>query len=226
MRATFQAELDRIGDQLVTMTGQVQLAMSRATTALLDADYTLASWVVDADADIDRLKADVDDTCFQLLARQQPVATDLRIIVTALSIAADLERMGDLGAHVAKVAKMRFPESAVPPELRATILEMGEAAESIVAKTGSVIAGRDLDRAKELEADDDIVDALHKDLLRALLDDGWPYGVEPAIDITLLGRYYERFADHGVRVARQVVYIVTGSVPSRPSVEREIGATG
>lgn len=219
MRASFQAELDRISDQLVAMTNHVELAMSRATTALLDADYTLASWVVDSDTEIDALKADVDDACFQLLARQQPVATDLRVIVTALAMAADLERMGDLSAHVAKVAKMRFPESAVPPELRPIILEMGEAAQGIVAKTGSVIAGRDLDRAKELEADDDIVDRLHKELFLALLSDDWRHGVEPAIDLTLLGRYYERFADHGVRVARQVLYVVTGVMPTRPSPE-------
>ena len=215
MRTAFHAELDRIDDQLVAMTNHVELAMSRATTALLDADYTLADWVIDADRDIDQIKAEVDDGCFQLLARQQPVATDLRVIVTALSMAADLERMGDLSAHVAKVAKMRFPESAVPPALRPTILEMAEAAQAVVAKTGSVIAGRDVDRAKELEADDDTVDQLHRDLFRALLQEGWPYGVEVAIDLTLLGRYYERFADHGVRVARQVVYIVTGDFPGR-----------
>ncbi|MBA3523914.1 MAG: phosphate signaling complex protein PhoU [Geodermatophilaceae bacterium] len=215
MRASFQAELDRIGDQLVVMTNHVELAMSRATTALLDADYTLASWVIDTDREIDELKAGVDDACFQLLARQAPVATDLRVVVTALSMAADLERMGDLSAHVAKVARMRFPESAVPPELRPTILEMGEAAQAIVAKTGSVIAGRDLERAKELEADDDIVDRLHKDLFLTLLADTWTHGIEPAIDMTLLGRYYERFADHGVRVARQVVYVVTGVMPTR-----------
>lgn len=215
MRASFQAELDRIGDQLVVMTNHVELAMSRATTALLDADYTLASWVVDADSEIDELKAGVDDACFQLLARQAPVATDLRVVVTALSMAADLERMGDLSAHVAKVARMRFPTSAVPPELRPTILEMGEAAQSIVAKTGSVIAERDINRAKELEADDDIVDRLHKELFLTLLAETWTHGIEPAIDMTLLGRYYERFADHGVRVARQVVYIVTGVMPTR-----------
>lgn len=215
MRATFQAELDRIGDLLLSMTNHVELAMSRATTALLDADYTLADWVIDSDREIDELKSGMDDSCFQLLARQQPVATDLRIIVTALAMAADLERMGDLSAHVAKVAKMRFPESAVPPELRATVLEMAEAAQAIVAKTGSVIASRDLDRAKELESDDDIVDRLHKDLFRILIAESWSHGVEPAIDMTLLGRYYERFADHGVRVARQVVYIVTGAMPQR-----------
>lgn len=215
MRENFRDELERIGEQLVAMTNHVELAMSRATTALLDADYTLADWVIDSDPDIDALKQQVDDACFEVLVLQQPVATDLRVVVTALAIAADLERMGDLAAHVAKIAKMRFPESAVPPEARTTILSMGEAAQGIVAKAGSVIAGRDLERARELEADDDLVDRLHQDLFRMLLADSWPYGVDKAIDLTLLGRYYERFADHGVRVARQIVYIVTGVMPVR-----------
>ncbi|CAN5219735.1 phosphate signaling complex protein PhoU [soil metagenome] len=223
MRAMFAAELDRIGDQLVTMTNQVELAMSRATTALLDADYSIADYVIDADADVDQLKAEVDTLCFELLALQQPVATDLRVVVAAMTIAADLERMGDLAAHVAKVAKMRFPESAVPPEARSTILDMAEAAQGIVAKTSSVIASHDVEHAKELEADDDDVDRLHQELFRLLLTENWAYGVEPAIDLTLLGRYYERFADHGVRVARQVVYIVTGVLPPRPVVTRAIG---
>lgn len=224
MRAMFAAELDRIGDQLVAMTNQVELAMSRATMALLDADYTVADYVIDADADVDQLKADVDSLCFEILALQQPVATDLRVVVAAMNIAADLERMGDLAAHVAKVAKMRFPESAVPPEARSTILDMAEAAQGIVAKASSVIASRDVEHANELEADDDDVDRLHQDLFRMLLTENWSYGIEPAIDLTLLGRYYERFADHGVRVARQVVYVVTGEMPPRPVVTRAIGA--
>lgn len=224
MRAMFAAELDRIGDQLVAMTNQVELAMSRATTALLDADYTVADYVIDADAHVDQLKTDVDGLCFEILALQQPVATDLRVVVAAMNIAADLERMGDLAAHVAKVAKMRFPESAVPPEARSTILDMAEAAQGIVAKASSVIASRDVEHANELEADDDDVDRLHQDLFRLLLTENWSYGIEPAIDLTLLGRYYERFADHGVRVARQVVYVVTGEMPPRPVVTRAIGA--
>ncbi len=123
---------------------------------------------------------------------------------------ADLERMGDLALHVAKVARRRYPGSAVPPELRSTILQMGHAAEEIVAKAGSCIAGRDLALAAELERDDDIMDELHRKLFSTILDDAWTGGVEAAIDITLAGRYYERFADHAVSVARRVVYLVTG----------------
>jgi phosphate transport system protein len=129
----------------------------------------------------------------------------------------ELERAGDLALHIAKVARMRYPTSAVPPELRATVREMGQVAERIIAKAGSVIAGRDVGRAVELEADDDVMDALHRQLFTELLSETWPYGVETAVDIALLGRYYERFADHAVSVARRVVYLVTGELPETVS---------
>lgn len=216
MRESFQDDLENVGNQLVEMSNLVGSAMSRATTALLDGDVQLAESVIEADLVVDEIRAQIDAHCFELLARQQPVATDLRIVVTALAMAMDLERMGDLSAHIAKVARMRYPALAIPQEVRPTILEMGQIAQRIVAKAGSVIAGHDAERADELEADDDAMDIKHRELFRVLLDPDWSHGVESAIDITLLGRYYERFADHAVAVARRVVYIVTG-VPPEPS---------
>ena len=210
MRDTYHDELDSISTSMVSMTNLVGSAMSRATTALLDADLQLAETVITADEHVDELYRDIEARAFDLMARQQPVASDLRVLVTSLRMVADLERMGDLALHVAKIARRRYPHSAVPPELRSTILEMGHAAEEIVAKAGSVIAGRDVALAAELERDDDVMDALHKRLFSVLLADSWDGGVEAAIDITLAGRYYERFADHAVSVARRVVYLVTG----------------
>ena len=119
--------------------------MSRATTALLDADLQIAETVIAADDAVDELYRDLEARAFELLVRQQPVAGDLRQVVTSLRMVADLERMGDLALHVAKVARRRYPSSAVPPELRSTILKMGHAAEEIVAKAGSVIASRDIE---------------------------------------------------------------------------------
>jgi phosphate transport system protein len=139
---------------------------------------------------------------------------DLRMVITALRMGTDLERMGDLAVHVAKVARLRHPESAIPPELRATILEMGQIAENLVTKAGSCVASRDVESALELEQDDDAMDRLHRRLFRNILAKDWQHGVEPAIDITLIGRYYERYADHAVRVAGDVVYMVTGARPS------------
>ena len=169
------------------------------------------------------MREDVEHRCFTLLARQQPVATDLRTITTAMRVVSDLERMGDLAEHVAKVARMRFPDSAVPQELRPVFLEAGKVAETLVAKAATVIATLDVAGAAELEADDDLMDDLHRQLFRAVLSDSWTHGMEAGIDMTLLGRYYERFADHAVSVARRVIYLVTGEMP--PPVALQTGST-
>jgi phosphate transport system protein len=223
MRDTFHDELDQIGNNLVEMTNLVGSAMSRATTALLDADLSLAESVITADAQVDALYRQTEERAFDLLARQQPVAGDLRVIVTGLRMVGDLERMGDLAEHIAKIARRRYPASAVPPELRAVLLEMGQIAQRIVAKAGSVIAGQDAELAAELEQDDDAMDNLHRKLFTIVLDDDWEHGMEAAIDITLLGRFYERFADHAVSVARRVVYLVTGEMPERDSAVPIVG---
>ncbi|MDP9416636.1 MAG: phosphate transport system regulatory protein PhoU [Actinomycetota bacterium] len=151
-----------------------------------------------------------EQCAYDLLARQQPVATDLRILVTSLRMSADLERMGDLARHVAKVARLRFPDAAVPAELRGTITAMSEVAVGMTAKVGSIVTDRDVTGALELERDDDEMDRLHRTLFAAVLDGGWAHGVEAAIDVTLIGRYYERFADHAVSIGRREVYLVTG----------------
>jgi phosphate transport system protein len=210
MRETYRQAIDAISDELIEMTWSAGSAITRASIALLDADLALAESVIAADDHLDQVQRDLEERAFDLLARQQPVATDLRIIVTSLRMSADLERMGDLARHVAKVTRLRYPKSAIPPQLRGTLLEMAQIAERIVAKAGSVIASKDVTRALELERDDDDMDRLHRQLFTLLLADDWLGGVEQAIDITLIGRYYERFADHAVSVARGVVYLVTG----------------
>jgi phosphate transport system protein len=213
MRDSYHDELDAISESLVDMANMVGSAMSRATTALLDADLTLAEMVISADDAIDEVYRATEERAFDLMARQQPVASDLRMLVTSLRMVAELERMGDNAVHVAKIARRRYPASAVPPQLRATVLKMGHVAEEIVAKAGSVIAQRDIEMAAELERDDDVMDDLHKRLFTLILDEKWQGGIEAAIDVTLAGRYYERFADHAVSVARRVVYLVTGERP-------------
>ena len=134
----------------------------------------------------------------------------LALTYAAMRIVSDLERMGDLAVHIAKVARMRFPDHAVPQEVRPAFLEAGHVAEMLITKAATVIAKRDAAAAQELEKDDDAMDRIHRGLFRELLSDDWPHGIETAIDITLLGRYYERFADHAVSVALRVIYLVTG----------------
>ncbi|MEZ0072999.1 phosphate signaling complex protein PhoU [Planotetraspora sp. GP83] len=211
MRDAYHDELESLTDRLVEMTRLVRSAMSRGTTALLDADLQLAESVISQDAEVDRIYAEIETSIYEVMATQQPVAVDLRTVVTALRMAADLERMGDLAEHIAKIARMRHPESAIPAELRDTIVRMGAIAEDLITKTGSCIASRDIEVAKELEDDDDEMDRLHRRLFRVLLAKDWSHGIEAAIDITLIGRFYERYADHAVRVARDVVYLVTGT---------------
>lgn len=213
MRNAYHEELDALTDQLVEMTRLVGSAISRASTALLDADLTLAESVIEADDAVDALRDDLDARALDLLARQQPVASDLRIVVTTLKMSGDLERMGDLARHVARSARRRYPESAVPAPLRATIVEMGQVAERLVAKAGSVIASHNVEEALQIEKDDDEMDRLHRALFADLLDVSSPYSVEAAIDVTLVSRYYERFADHAVALARRVVFLVTGQQP-------------
>jgi len=210
VRDAYHDQLDDLTGSLVELTRLVAGAIGRATQALLDADLDLAQQVISQDAAIDARQVDIEQQAFDLLARQQPVAGDLRMIVTSLRIVADLERAGDYATHVAEVARRRHPSSAVPPALVATVLEMGQLVQRIVAKAGSVIAARDLALALEIEREDDVIDALHKQLFAVLLADNWDGGVEAAIDVTLVGRYYERCADHAVSVARRVVYLVTG----------------
>jgi len=210
VRDSYHEQLDAIGDGLVEMSRLAGSAVSRATTALLDADLELAQKVIAGDEAVNALYRSIEGQAFDLLARQQPVAGDLRVLVTSLRMVVDLERTGDYAVHLAKIARRRYPASAVPPELRSTILEMGQTAQRIAVKAGSVIASRDLDLAAELVRDDDTMDELHRKLFTAMLATSWQYGTEAAIDVTLAGRYYERLADHAVAVARRVVYLVTG----------------
>ncbi|SFG98137.1 phosphate signaling complex protein PhoU [Streptomyces mirabilis] len=217
MRDAYHEELDSISDDLVEMARLVGSAIGRATTALLDADLTLAESVISADTRVDDLQRDLEDRAIAILARQQPVATDLRVVVTSLRMSADLERSGDLAEHVAKLARLRFPESAVPGDLHRTILEMGQLAQRLMAQAAEVIIAKDVDAALQLEQDDDRMDELHRMLFQHLMDDRWKHGVETAVDVTLVGRYYERFADHAVSVARRVVYLVTGELTTDAS---------
>ena len=214
MRDAFHEELDAIQATLVMMGEMVSVAMSRSSEALLKADVKLAEQVISEDEKLDTIQHDLEARAINLMARQQPVAQDLRILVTSLRMSADLERMGDLCHHIAKLARMRYPEVAVPAELVKTIESMGTTAVKIIEKSTRVIKTQDLQAAIELETDDDEMDKLHRELFVALLDDSWTHGIETAIDMTLLGRYYERCADHAVSIARRVYFLVKGEYAS------------
>ncbi len=210
MREEFQADLNELSRLLVTMAEAVRAAMRRATSALLTADRAAAVTVVQRDAEVNELYRQVEQKVCEVIARQAPVAGDLRAVVTALHVSSDLERMGDLAEHVAKTALRRHPSPAVPAELRGVFRQMADVADRMADKITTVLSKPNVDRANELERDDDVMDQLERDLFKVLLGDDWPYGAETAIDGALLGRFYERYADHAVNAGQHVVYLITG----------------
>jgi phosphate transport system protein len=221
MREIFEAELKQVGDDLAEMSRLVESAISRAGTALLTADVQLAQAVIADDHAIDQIERHLDERCVLLLAQQQPVATDLRVVVSALRMSATLERMGDLARHVAQVARGRYPSHAIAPAAEATFAAMHDAAVRVARRTTTLLTTRDLTVAANIERDDDLLDALHQDTFAALLGESWHGTAQQTIDVTLVGRYYERFGDHGVSIARRVVYLVTGDF-AEASVSRTV----
>jgi phosphate transport system protein len=210
MREEFQADLVEVSRLLVTMAESVRAALRKATNALLTANRQAAQSVIERDAEVDDLYRQVESKVADTIARQAPVASDLRMVITALHISADLERMGDLAEHVAKTALRRHPSPAVPAELRPVFRQMAEVADRMADKITTVLASPNADLAAELEKDDDAMDDLERELFKVLLDDDWPYGAETAIDGALLGRFYERYADHAVNAGEQIIYLITG----------------
>ncbi|GEL18196.1 phosphate signaling complex protein PhoU [Pseudonocardia asaccharolytica] len=213
MRDHYQEQLDGLASGLADMCDQVAAALEMATQALLERGLQLAEQVISDDVKIDELRVGVEDGAFALLALQAPVATDLRIVVSAIHGATDIERMGDLALHVAQATRRRHPEPVLPEEVRPYFAEMGRVGVLLARKAGDVIRTRNLAAAAELETDDDAMDDLHRHMFTVLMDRNWQHGVAAAVDITLLARFYERYADHAVAVARRIVYVVTGRMP-------------
>ena len=213
MRDQYYEQLDQIVDDLVLITDRVRAAVADATTALLDTDIAVAERVIAGDNTIEESIDEVEERALVLLATQQPVATDLRQLVATLRMVADLQRMSALAVHVSKIARRRAPDAAVPLPVRPLIADMARVADSMIAAAARIVSDRDLAAAARLELEDDEMDRLRKELFRLLLDGEWEHGVDSAIDLALLGRYYERVGDHAVSMARRVVYLVTGELP-------------
>jgi phosphate transport system protein len=213
MREAYQVELGELAEELATMCSMSGTAMELATRALLDTDLALAEQVIGDDAKIDDARASCEEHAYALLALQAPVATDLRTVLAAIHAAESLERMGDLALHVAKAARRRHPNPVLPEQIRPYFAEMGRVAVDLARQAEAVILNRDVEKARSLEEADDEMDDLHRHLFTVIMDKDWPDGVAAAVDVTLLGRFYERFADHAVSVAKRVVFVVTGRMP-------------
>lgn len=215
MRNSYQDDLATMVEDLVAMARLVRTAVSNGTKALLDADLQRAEQVISEDEEIDSAQEDIEKRCFALLARQAPVAAELRTVVSALRMVSAMSRMGDLASHVAKIARMRFPEHAVPKHLQPNFERMAKLADQMIARAADTLKTPDAAVAAELAAIDEEMDELRRNQFRILFDDEWEHGVEAAVDVALLGRYYERIADHAVSLGRRVAFVVTGEHDDR-----------
>ena len=210
MRAVFQQELQEVQDRLVEISTLVAGSIERATESFNTSNVALAETVIEEDHKIDQLAAELDELAIQILARQNPVARDLRIVVSALRVSASLERMGDMAEHIAQLSRYRFPEKVVPKGLRSTFREMGALDVEIAKKLTELLKTEDLSIAEDIRNEDDKVDALHLSVFDKVLGETWKGEAADTVDATLASRYHERFADHAVSIAKKVQYLATG----------------
>ena len=213
MRTAYHEQLSALTELLGEMCGLSGRAMERATQALLQADLVLAEQVITDHDQITAMSQRAEENAFVILALQAPVAGDLRSIVGSIQIVADIDRMGALALHVAKIARRRHPQHALPEEVNGYFAEMGRVAVELGNSAQEVLLSRDPEKAARIHEEDDAMDDLHRHLFTVLMDRDWKHGVAAAVDVTLLGRFYERFADHAVEVARRVIFQATGGYP-------------
>jgi phosphate transport system protein len=210
MREVFQQELREVQDRLVEISDLVANSIQNATEAFNESNVALAETVIEDDDKIDALALELDELAIQILARQQPVARDLRIVVSALRISASLERMGDMAEHIAQLARYRFPEKVVPKSLRPTFAEMGRLDVEIARELSKLLRTEDVAIAEHIRNEDDKIDALHVSVFDKVLGEKWKGEAADTVDATLASRYHERFADHAVSIAKKVQYLATG----------------
>jgi phosphate transport system protein len=224
MREAYREDLASIGDSLVDMVRQVTTAMGQATSAVLEVNEWQANLVIDHDHKVDLLRQELEDRAIALLARQQPVATELRTVVTALRMSAAVERSGDLACRIAKLARMRYPVCAIPDDLRGTVADMGQLAQQLMNQAAEVITSKNVEEALRLAQSDGQMDQLHRILFDQLREVTWPHGCDTAVDVALAARYYERYADHATSLGYQVIYLVTGGRTERPGTSPTLRA--
>jgi phosphate transport system protein len=210
VRNAFHQQLDDLIVGIADMCGSAGQAMESATQALLQADLLLAEQVITDHEAILQQARKTEEQALTVLALQAPVAGDLRAVVSALKNIADVERMAALALHVAKITRRRHPQKVLPEEVNGYFTEMGRIAVDMGSNVKQVVLSMDTHRAEQLADDDDDMDNLHRHLFSVLMDREWKHGVAPAVDVTLLGRYYERFADHAVEIGRRVIFSATG----------------
>ena len=220
-RRTFHAEIDEISELIVQLAAQVGEAVSRATEALLDGDLKQAQQIIDDDDEIDVAAIGIEERCQSLLALQQPMAGDLRQILAAMWITGELERTGGLACNICKGARRLF-RTELPPRLRGLIGEMNEEAIRLIRLSVDSYSEHNVALASALDDIDDRLDSLHRTFVKTLLEFSRTHDldVQPAVQLALIARYYERIGDHAVNVSDRVRYMVSGVMPWRAGVGR------
>ncbi|GAB2560811.1 phosphate signaling complex protein PhoU [Leucobacter ruminantium] len=211
MREVFQQSLRDVQNRLVEIAELVEASIENATTAFSSSDASLAESVIDEGEQIERLANELDQQTIDILALQQPVASDLRLMVGALRMSASLERMADLAQHIAQLARYRYPESAIPKGLKKTFIRMGALDVEMAQKIVELLRTQNAAVIDEVRDLDDDLDELHAKVFEKVLSDRvaeTPVGV---VDATLASRYHERFGDHAVSVAKQMQFFLSGS---------------
>lgn len=210
MRQVFQNELHEVQDRLVEIADSVATIMEKASAAFLGGDVAKADEAIALSESNEEKALALDELVIKILARQSPVARDLRILVSALRMSASLERMGALAGHIASIARYRYPGSAIPASLRSTFEEMGALDIKLANKVTEVLRNTDVDQARAIQAEDERVDELHRNVFDVVLADDWKENAMFTVDVTLASRYFERFADHVVDISSKVSYLTTG----------------
>ena len=221
MRVIFNEELKAVADDLDRMAQDVRKAINGAGDALLNQNLEAAQAVIDGDIEIDALESSVIDQCVKLLAKQNPVATDLRVVVSTLRLAATFERMGDLARHIAEAARRPYPASPLPADAQPLFAEMQAFLDNVADQVVSMLTDRDTKTAEEIILNDDKLDALHKKTFELAQSENWSGTNQQLIDVVLIGRFMERLGDHAVSAARRVVFIVSGFDPSKEPTRDE-----
>ncbi len=218
MRTAYHQQLADLTTQLGEMCGLAGLAMKSATQALLEADSVAAEQVIRDHERIVAMRTQAEKEAFSLLALQQPVAGELRAIVSAIQIIADTERMGALAVHIAKIARRKYPKPVLPEEVREGFAEMAKVAIALADNAKQALVSRDPQKAAQLHEQDDAMDDLYRHLFSVLIDNDWKHSISDGVETALLGRFYERFADHAVEVGRRVIFMVTGVLPTEDEI--------
>ena len=206
----FVEELEQLKTKLLEMSSLVEAAIQRSISAVIHKDRSAADEVFRNEARINAIEIDVDEFCVNLLALQQPMAADLRLIVAALKINTDLERMGDLAVNIAQRARSLMEEPVIKPMI--DIPHIAGLVQSMVRKALDAFVTRDPELARSVLASDDAVDnmrtACYHELVSFMEKD--PQNIKPALDLLAVTRNLERIADHSTNIAEDVLFLVKG----------------